>query len=178
MILGLESSERYGRRFSIAYRRTEFIASFLDTRPEKRNVTVYYPGDLRQIWFDLGTRSYFNPVQLSGCAFNRSTAIEGRRRARLVRAFEAEHLRRHPMVHRYWQQALTAFYDADNLNPPEEEDLVALCADEGIDFAIVTQRFDGLYCSTNGTCYVYDCASVRRMAQVRAADQPRRSSRP
>ena len=44
------------------------------------------------IWFGTGNNSFYNLVQMSGCAFNRGTAVEGYRRAALVLPFEFEKL--------------------------------------------------------------------------------------
>ncbi len=82
-------SSWYGHKFSTDHRRMEFVAAHLPERHDDgRPPTIYWPTDVRQIWFDLDANSYFNWVQMSGDAFDRRTAIEGQRRARLVRHFE------------------------------------------------------------------------------------------
>jgi hypothetical protein len=170
VIARLDSSDAYQARYSEQQRHVQYVSSVLHRRSSEagRPLCTYWPTtDLRDAWFRGRTSAYFHSVQLSGCAFNRGTAIEGRRRATLVRAFEVDQLARNPMAYRWWQEALEAFYDAPTAHRPDESDLFALCADEGVDFVIVTQRFDGLYCSTDGVYYVYDCASVRRTAKAR-----------
>jgi hypothetical protein len=162
----LEAAPWYRMRFSVAARHEQFICDFVHqkARQSGRRPSIYWPTNLRDVWFRAGARCYFNSAQLSGCAFNEGTALEGRQRAWRVRCFEAEGLRRHP-TWPWWHKALSGFYDAPSARPPSRDDLLALCLDEEVDFVIVPERFEGWYCATDGAYYVYDCASVRRLPQ-------------
>src|SRR5207249_10005383 len=69
----------------------QFVRHFLDERRLADNglATVYCPsvGRVEYVWVELGAKAYFDTFQLSGVIFQRPTAIEGERRARLVAPF-------------------------------------------------------------------------------------------
>ena len=91
-------SDWYGRRFTLSYPGRHFVTTSLQERASarRRPLTLYWPTVLQDIWFDAHANSYFNLFQMSGCAFNRGTALDGRRRAELVRLFEIDRFRRSP----------------------------------------------------------------------------------
>jgi hypothetical protein len=163
LLFGLSLSPWYGRTFSRDYRQMEFVAYHLRQLPDvpKHGATVYWHTDMRVIWFDLGARSYCNWVQMSGCGFNRGTAIEGRRRAQLVRKFELEAVRSAPPLQPWWAAAYRRYYAPADDGPPTREDLLALCRDERLDFVAVEQEFEGLSCASDGRLYLYDCRRLR-----------------
>jgi hypothetical protein len=163
----LDDAAWYQSRFNPVARHEQFVQQFVRDRAREmgRRPSVYWRADLRDIWFRAGASSYLNTEQLSGCAFNRGTALEGKRRARLVRCFEAEELRRLPIPWSWWQNALSAFFDVPSAPTPTEEHLFALCADEGLDFVVLSRCFGGLDCANDGAQYIYDCARLRRLAQ-------------
>jgi hypothetical protein len=163
LLFGLSLSPWYGRTFSRDYRQMEFVAHHLGRLADVPNhgATVYWPTDVRVIWFDLGARGYYNWVQMSGCGFNRGTAVEGRRRALLVRKFELEAVRSSPLVQPWWDAAYRSYYEAADAGPPTRADLLALCQDERLDFVVVEQEFEGLSCASDGRLYLYDCRRIR-----------------
>jgi hypothetical protein len=116
------------------------------------------------VWFDLRATSYFNLVQLSGVLFNRETAIEGRRRATVVRPFELE---RFNAIGKFmpWGDKLmitSLFGPAEGVALPTRADVIHLCGrDEPIDVAIVKHNFEGLGAVSNGRISLYDCAQLR-----------------
>jgi hypothetical protein len=116
------------------------------------------------VWFDLRAASYFNLVQLSGVLFNRDTAIEGRRRALIVRPFELERLK---VIAEFmpWADTLmitSLLGPAERAVPPTRADLINLCGrNEPIDVAILKHDFDHLASATNGRVFLYECAHVR-----------------
>ncbi len=113
LVTAVAAAPGYAISYDRAARRAAFVGDFLDSRAGTagRSVTVYWPTDLRYIWFDLGSRSYFNTMQMSGNAFQRDTAIEGWRRRDLVRCFEADKLRRCPPSDPGWRDAFNEFFE-------------------------------------------------------------------
>jgi hypothetical protein len=166
-ICALLHSSRYGQTFSSDYRRMEFVAAHLPERHDDgRPTTIYWPTDVRQIWFDLKANSYFNWVQMSGDVFDRRTAIEGQRRARLVRHFEVAAVSKEPSTPSFWRTAMSNFYEADGpAHTPTVEDLIRLCEDPLLDVVVVEQEFEGLYTATDGKVFIYDCEAIRRRAR-------------
>jgi hypothetical protein len=138
------------------------VAGFLHERQAGRDrpATVYWPTDLRDIWFVSKAQSYLNTVQLSGCGFNRGTALEGQRRGRGTRAFEGNQLHHFPLIDG-WQDAYLRFYGRPGKEEPTRADLEALCADEKLDYVIVEQDFPGLPAASSGRLFIYDCAKLR-----------------
>jgi hypothetical protein len=174
-------SQWYGERFVAQYPPREFVLETLRLRSAEagRPLTVYWPGDVRDVWFGARASGYFSAAQLSGCGFNRGTALEGKRRARLVRAFELAYLD-HRSPPPFLQAAFWRLFDTDASHPaPTEEDLFRLCREGGLDFIVVEDAFDGLACATDGRLYVYDCRQLRDLEQtsrpvaVSAREQPK-----
>jgi len=148
--------------------RLQCIGNFLKAhaRPD-RNLTVYANClDIHHLWFDYQVQSFFNWFQMSGCVFNRGTAIEGYRRARHVRVFEAAVYRKSPHPSEDWKRAWVTLYRIQAEEPePTEDDLFALCADTKIDYVVLSQPFEGLYEASCGNAYLYDCRKLRELAQ-------------
>src|SRR5262249_28531621 len=167
LLTAADRSPWYGEHFSADYRRHRFVASYVETRSARSPATVYWPTDVRDVWFDVRANSYFNVVQLNGCVFNPGTAVEGRRRAELVRKFECEALRAAPAVPSFWHTALCRYFQIndDDTTPPTAADLVRLCGDPLLDVVVIPQEFDGLWCATDGKYYLYDCEQVRGLAR-------------
>jgi hypothetical protein len=175
LILWATHSPWYGRNFTATYRHVEFVTAYLREHAprEQGKPTVYWPTDLRAIWFDADATSYFSWVQLSGCGFDRETALEGKRRAQLVRAFETAAARKSPPPEPWWRHASARFFRAgDEEEPPGPPDLFALCDDPLLDFVVLDRPFRGLYSATDGHLYVYDCRSLRALARGQAAPPP------
>lgn len=165
----------YGEHFTARYAPREFVAATLRARAAAagRPVTVYWPSDVRDVWLEARANSYFNVVQLSGCGFNRGTAREGKRRALLVRRFELEQLGRYPPPPPQRRAALHRFFQADETEPaPTAEDLFRLCREEGLDFVVLEDAFEGLACATDGRLYVYDCRHIREIGRAGESASP------
>jgi hypothetical protein len=162
----------YRRHFTAGQPPRDFVADFVHERARDlgRTPTVYWPTDLRDIWLLADARSFFSSVQLSGCGFNRGTALEGKRRALLVGPFEAASLRRFPPLEPWWCTNLCRFYEVDEDEaPPRAEDLFRLSREEGLDFIVVEDAVDGLYCASDGRYYIYDCTRLRELERQHKA---------
>jgi hypothetical protein len=106
---------------------------------------------------------------MSGCAFNRATAIEGTRRATIVRNFELANTREWQALPPDWQSAHENFFRmTGKLTPPTKQDLFDLCQDEIVDFVVIQQNFDGLHIATDGKWHVYDCKQIRSASRDQA----------
>jgi hypothetical protein len=157
------------------YAPREFVVATLRERSaaDGRPVTVYWPGDVREVWFEAGANGYFNVVQLSGCGFNRGTALEGQRRALLVRRFELALARHYPPPEPGWQAARRHLLRADDDEPaPTREDLFALCREDGLDFIVLEDAVEGAPCATDGRLYVYDCRQLRELERAGGSPCP------
>jgi hypothetical protein len=163
-LAALDSSPTFQVRHSARFPHVWQVACFLKEKAVERQrpPCVYWGTDLREIWFVGEARSYLNPVQLSGCAFNRGTALEGRRRSRLTRPFEGLLLSRPDHgLEPWWHEAHLRFFAHPGANPPTEHDLFALCADRQVDFLVLEVPFEGLYEASTGRLFVYDCSRLR-----------------
>lgn len=132
--------------------------------PGRSALTVYCNlGRVDRVWIDLHAQSYFDGLQLAGVMFQRRTALEGRRRARLVRAFEFERLRRDEfLMTESGKRACRLLFEGDFDEPaPDEADLARLCREPGLDYLVLTSPIAGLPAATNGHVHVYDCRAVR-----------------
>jgi hypothetical protein len=140
-----------------------FARQFIqEHRPERdRAPSVYWPTDPSYVWFDVPGVSFYSYTQTAGVVFSRGTAVEGQRRALLVRRFEIDELRRFydPTSFRGFY---AGFYRTTIDEPgPTRQDLIALCNEEQLDFVVLPYTFQGLVAATNGTVWVYDCRSIR-----------------
>lgn len=145
-----------------------YAQRYLDKRygGSQETLTVYQAvwGNVSYVWFDLRAKSYYDLAQVVGVLFNRETAFEGQRRAKIVRSFELERWR--PI-----KQFLAAsdkmmmdriFKPERGISEPTPADLSRLCqASESVDIAILKQEFQGLASATNGHISIYECAMVR-----------------
>jgi len=136
----------------------------------ERPPTIYWTGARADtIWLRLDGCSYYGFVQLAGLLFNRDTAEEAFRRARLVGAFEVGHYRRfrdtYPPAWDDWLHDLhgVRFADAE----PTGEDLFRLATDPALDFVVSDRDLGGPFLASDGTVYVYDCARLRALASGR-----------
>jgi hypothetical protein len=166
LLLWVSGAPWYAERFSTRWPHGEFVAAYLRQQANERAgaLTVYWTADLEDIWFRAKAKSYYHWGQLTGCAFNRGTAAEGKRRALQVRAFEASYLRWAWPPLPWWSAAFRRFYEVPLDTSPTEEDLLRLCAAEGLDYVVLEHRFEGLYSASDGFVYIYD---VRRLRPLR-----------
>jgi hypothetical protein len=162
----------FGERFSARYTHEHFVADYVKTHSDHKR-TIYWPNDVRHIWFDAESYSYFNLVQLSGCGFDRATAMEGKRRSVNVKPFEIGTLLQSPQRDDGFI-APALFFSGDvprgkdgfdflaSLPPPNRDDLLRLCRDEILDYVVVEFAIDDLWCAASGRYYIYDCRNLRR----------------
>jgi hypothetical protein len=147
----------------------DFLRAQADNRPDPP--TVYWPlGRVECIWQGLHANSYLCFTQLSGNSFHRATAIEGQRRMDLARRFEIDFFRRHALLlsakdRRTIEEAYQTTLDEV---APTLADLEQLCRDPKLDFLVLRQSFDGLYCASHGVWFIYD-----RVGVCAALDQAR-----
>jgi hypothetical protein len=142
-----------------------FVEEYLaDTRHLRTGTPMlYWPiGPLDSIWVRLRCNSFYSAVQTSGNMFNRGTAIEGDRRAKLTREFELsarsgwlDHLSKHR------HRTMHAIFGGLDADPPKLEDLFRLCSDDGVDLIIVPSCFHGWYAATNGHLFIYEARRIR-----------------
>ncbi len=162
-LTALDASPTVSARYSPRFAQVKQVADFLRERKavKQRPLCVYWYTDLRDIWYLAGAQSYLQVVQMSGCGYNRGTALEGRRRAWLVRAFEGPAVHRHPLGDPWWHRAHLQFFGNPANEPATLADLKALCSEEQLDFAVLEDGFPGLYSVSTGRWFIYDCARLR-----------------
>ena len=146
-----------------------FVRGFIAARypPVGRPPTVYAGpwGDLGLVWLGLRAQNYFAAVVV---IFNRETAFETLRRARLVRLFELERYRdigdmvppvAHPLVAYLFEPQRPA-------PSPGRADLARLCEGrEAVDIAVLAQDLGGLASADNGRVFIYECRRLRGVAR-------------
>lgn len=128
--------------------------------PEK--ATVYWEEDLKMTWFVLGRASYASFHQLAGLAFNRQTAMEGKRRMDRLAPLgtrDSVFAWRRP---EWGEEALPRSPQTDL------KALVHVCHDPALDFVVLSGNFaQGVIAQhlerlTGKYFYLYDCAELRR----------------
>jgi hypothetical protein len=149
---------------------------FLHNYFEQKHATLGRPpavyeaafGEITLVWFDFGAKSYFNLIQTAGVVFSRETAVEGRRRAGVVRPFELARYRR---VERVMARSDALIYRKFLDITPQttlvatEADLTRLCStQEGVDMAVLRENFERFGPVNNGDVYIYECPDVRARA--------------
>jgi hypothetical protein len=140
-----------------------FVRQFVHEHwPERaRAPSVYWPTEPNHVWFDIPAHSFFSWPQTAGVAFSRGTAMEGQRRALLVRKFEITEMRQLYDPDAFWDFC-SGFYRATIDEPgPTRQDLIALCKEEELDFVVLSRSFKDLAAGTNGSVFIYDCRSIR-----------------
>jgi len=164
----LQVSPAYLTHFIPEERHVEFVADYLREHGDGSGAApcVYWNTDIYLIWFRLRANSYVTIYQMAGCAFNRETASEGKRRVRLVARFEADTDRMAPKpIPPRWQKFFEDFRDCPPDAPaPSRDDLLTLAAEEQLDYAILPIDIDHLYCETDGHFYIYDCRHLRALS--------------
>lgn len=168
LLVGLGHWEPYLQAMRRDHGNMTFLRSVLDGERNGRPLTVYWATELNHVWFDLRANSYFHLMQTPGNIFNRQTAIDGDRRARLTWKFDLEYLTTLPIPDRDFGLLLRNYtalpedapIDRESLRPGRA-DLRRLCEDPSLDY-VITRSDLGPGCrATNGKVYVYDCREVR-----------------
>jgi len=165
LVVSAPYNDWYARHFDVHHRRVQCVGSALSNLAAGRSkpLTVYWPTSVNDIWFGTGNNAFYSTMQMSGCGFNRGTAVEGYRRLALALPFEFEKLRIFGPENE-WMIALAGLFPARSpLLTPVEKDLIHLCEDSELDFIVLGQRFKDLYCATDGSVYLYDCAQLRNL---------------
>ena len=143
-----------------------FVDGFLKQH-ESRHPTIYWPNErLDMVWVDLQARSYAHAYQTAGIVFSEPMSHEAARRAERIGPFEFHRALQETEGITEQRIAASAWYwnlDAGQ-RTPTEADLRKLCADPCLDYAVLREKFDGLYAAENGHVYLYDC---RRIAATR-----------
>ena len=163
LIVSAPYCDWYARHFDVRNRHVQFVGSALSNRVSGRRkpLTIYWPTSVNDIWFGTGNNGFYSIMQMTGCAFNRGTAVEGYRRAALAFPFELEEFRILGPTNK-WLIALADLFPAkSHIQFPHEEDLLRLCEDADLDFIVLRYRIKKLYCKSDGYYYIYDCEQLR-----------------
>lgn len=149
-----------------------FVQRFFDKRygGSTAALTVYQAAweNVSYVWFDLRAKSYYDLAQVVGVLFSRDTAIEGQRRAEIVRSFELDRVR---PIKRFLPASdklmIDRIFKPERGTPaPTAVDLARLCqAHESVDIVILNQEFRELASATNGHISIYECANMRAGAK-------------
>jgi hypothetical protein len=175
------NTDWYGRHFDVRNRHVRFVDSRLASRGAGRTrpFTIYWPTPLEDVWFGTGNNSFYNVAQMSGCSFNRGTAVEGYRRAALALPFEVERLRIFGPANEWMLSLRDLFQIKSDVHFPREEDLLRLCEAEDLDFIVLKYRIKDLYCESDRDYYIYDCEQLRNLrSEVGVHGQNRPDGRP
>jgi len=127
---------------------------------EDRQLTLYWPGHAREIWFHLNANSYFDVLQSAGGIFERATSLEAKRRGRLVRRFEIAEFWRDGAFRRPGAWRLMEFLEEGKRRSPRFADLKRLCLEPMLDYVIVRQNFEHRYLAKNPRWFLYSCRSL------------------
>jgi len=141
-----------------------FVDSSLSHRVIGRGkpLTIFWPTRVDDIWFRSGNHSYFQFAQMSGCAFNRGTAIEGSRRFSLVLPFEFETLNLFQIGKGRKAAPVEGHKPEGLVRSPGKEDLLRLCHESNLDFIVLKRAIEQLYFASDGYYYLYDCEQLRK----------------
>ncbi|MBY0588862.1 hypothetical protein K2X85_16940 [bacterium] len=145
-------------RDEVAYVREELRS--LPSPPGAAGWTIYWPTDVREIWFGTQSSSYYHFTQVQGAIFQEVTAREARRRLSLVKPFEFRRM-----------NYLGPFATRDRLEPwlgmtgqgrpVVVDDLTRLASDPAIDLVILPYRVGDVPARSNGSLWIYDCREIR-----------------
>ena len=129
------------------------------------------------MWLDVKATSYFSILQTAGVMFNRRTAEEIERRARLVSKFEmAQQRQKEIFLSDDEKLGVENLFKIPFDSPePTQENLAWLCREPGLDLIVIPQEFPGLYSAGNGRIFVYECQYVRTKLGLAESAQQRRS---
>ena len=153
----------WGGTFASSKKDMDMLEAFVNERFDNPNElpTVYWSQSrLDSVWVNLKAKSYFACQQVAGNMFNRGTAIEGQRRADLVRNFELTAFRENCSSAQAWIVRSMEDIFGETASEPTIDDLNRLC-DEDVDFVICFHPIDNLYSATVGPYFVYDCSVLR-----------------
>ncbi|MEM7311590.1 MAG: hypothetical protein AAF497_00420 [Planctomycetota bacterium] len=127
--------------------------------------TIYWSrGRSGSIWHELHARSYLCTEQLAGTMFLRESALEGRRRARIVAPFELATFVVDSRPGPRWEKSVVEKVYGQSVTSeiaPTRSDLEKLTK-EPIDVIVLRQNIDNLYDRTDGRNYLYDVRKLKK----------------
>jgi hypothetical protein len=122
--------------------------------------TVYWPTDVRNVWFGLRSSSYYHFAQVQGAIFRDVTAREASRRLALVRPFEFRRL--HYLGPFATRERLEPWLGVSGQGRPVlPTDLIRLAEDSALDVVVLPYRVGDLPARSNGSLWIYDCRDLR-----------------
>ena len=147
-------SEMYWDRESMTCRQLQTLIPPADV--------VYWRDSLNHAWFFLQRSSYFSSGQIAGCVFHESIALEGDRRARLLRQLGAQEA-----FSTLPRDERTAAMDRAPSQPTLAA-LTAVCQDPQLDWVILSHPVDSAHAypiAESTGIYVYRCADYYETTQ-------------
>lgn len=131
------------------------------TKPNERIPNVYWPTDIRNIWFGIPATSFYHFVQVQGAIFRRDTAIEAKRRIDLVRPFEMRELRSlGPFI--AWERLGRVYGPTEKSRPVSTADVLALANEAELDFIVLPYEVPTIPSKNRDGVWIYDCAELRK----------------
>ncbi len=164
LLLWAPSSCWYDTQSEVRDAHVRFVDSSLSRRVVGRGkpLTIFWPTRVDNIWFRTGNHSYFDFAQMSGCAFNRGTAVEGSRRLSLVLPFELEKLNLLQIGKGRKAAPVEGQKPEGLVRSPGKEELLRLCRESNLDFIVLKRAIKQLYFASDGYYYLYDCEQLRK----------------
>jgi hypothetical protein len=168
---GCSNTEFYQDHYQRYAADVRFVEKYLDAHRDAAHApSVYWStGRPDAIWLRLHARSFFTSLQVQGILFSRDTAMEGQRRALVVRRFEMEQLAADRWVlPDKWIEQMQALFQLKlpddptaSFAPPTQADLEALCREPDLDIVVVPHAYALPCAGDDGRFYIYDCRQVR-----------------
>jgi hypothetical protein len=156
----------YARRDFRAFeqdRDLEFVRSELAHLPATSTPegwSIYWPTDVRNLWFGLESASYYHFAQVQGVIFQDVTAKEAARRLALVRPFEFRRLHfLGPLASRERLEPWLGI--AGQGRPVLSQDLERLAQEPNLDLVILPYKVGDFHARSNGSVWIYDCRDIR-----------------
>lgn len=130
------------------------------TKPGERIPNVYWPTDIRNIWFGIPASSYYHFAQVQGAIFRRDTALEAKRRIDLVRPFEMRELRSlGPFIP--WDRLGRIYGPTEKSRPVSPADVLTLANEADLDFIVLPYEVPTIPSKNRDGVWIYDCAELR-----------------
>jgi hypothetical protein len=140
----------------------DYVASTLSTQGSGAQLKTLYCDwcSASDHWLVLGVNSYFNQAQLVGVIFERQTAMEARRRARLVSPFEWRRYQRPDEPAGFLGAETLRRLVGQPVEPPTAAALRRLCSDAIVDAVVLRDPLVEVEGRTNGRIHIYDCRQL------------------
>jgi hypothetical protein len=141
----------------------EFVRSELAHLPASTTPggwSIYWPTDVRNLWFGLESASFYHFAQVQGVIFQDVTAKEAARRLALVRPFEFRHL--HFLGPLASRERLDPWLGVEGQGRPVlSQDLARLAEEPNLDLVILPYKVGDFPARSNGSVWIYDCRDIR-----------------